>query len=263
MVRSPKRMRPTTAAVLLLLATAAPVPAQTVRTPHGTCTGGIGAIADLGFSRLACEACVLDAAANEVRFVVEPIISDVERTGPAAGRLRDGDVLVAVNDALITSEEGARRLLAAEPGDTVRLTVRREGYSREVKLFAGTRCLAVGDPALPFRLDPGEQQRSDEAPSADRSPSFGATFWCSGTCSEASMGGKRAWNFTSPPRIAGIRPDSRAAETGLAEGDEVLTVDGVRTDTPEGTELFLSLARRAGATLIVRRGGEHVTLRVP
>lgn len=98
MVPLPKRMRSTTAAVLLL-ATAASVPAQTVRTPHGTCTGGIGAIADLGFSRLTCEACVLDAA-NDVRFVVEPIISHVERTGPATGRLRDGDVLVAVDDAL-------------------------------------------------------------------------------------------------------------------------------------------------------------------
>lgn len=253
----------TVAAVLLLLATAASVPAQTVRTPHGTCTGGVGAVADLGFSRLACEACVLDAAANEVRFGVEPIISDIKRTGPAAGRLRDGDVLVAVDDALITTDEGGRRLLAVEPGDTVRLIVRREGNDRKVKLFAGTRCRAVGDPMLPFRLEPGEQHGGDGAPSADRRPSFGAAFWCSGTCSEASPGGRRIWNFTSPPRIAGIRPDSRAAETGLAEGDEVLTVDGVRTDSPEGTQLFLSLARRAGATLEVRRGEERLTLRVP
>lgn len=262
MVRWPTRMRYTPPAVLLLLATAASVPAQTVRTPHGTCTGGVGAVADLGFSRLACEACVLDAA-NQVRFGVEPIISQIEQRAPAAGRLRDGDVLVAVDDALITTEEGGRRLLAVEPGDSVRLTIRREGSNRDVKLFAGTRCRAVGDPALPFRLDPGEPRRTDAAPAADRGPSFGATFWCNGTCSEASPGGKRAWNFTSPPRIAWIRPDSRAAHTGLAEGDEVLTVDGVHTDTPEGTQLFLSLARRAGATLEVRRGEEHVTLRVP
>lgn len=74
------------------------------------------------------------------RFRSEPEILDVEPDSPAdrAG-VRSGDILTHVEGHEITSREGGRRFGAAQPGDTVRWTVRDGRKSRDVTVVAGER----------------------------------------------------------------------------------------------------------------------------
>ncbi len=69
------------------------------------------------------------------------LIAGVERTSPA-GRagLRQGDVVVAINgDRVETSRALVRTVAAVPPGQTVRLTVLREGRERELPVQVGRR----------------------------------------------------------------------------------------------------------------------------
>ncbi|MDN3564310.1 S1C family serine protease [Paeniroseomonas aquatica] len=69
------------------------------------------------------------------------LVAAVERTSPA-GRagLRQGDVVVAINgDRVETSRALVRTVAAIPPGQTLRLTVLREGREREMPVQVGRR----------------------------------------------------------------------------------------------------------------------------
>ena len=68
-------------------------------------------------------------------------IAGVERAGPAArSGLRSGDVVVAVNGERVDTARGLIRSIAAiPPGNTVRLTVNRQGKEIEVPVTVGRR----------------------------------------------------------------------------------------------------------------------------
>ncbi|MBL6076481.1 trypsin-like peptidase domain-containing protein [Belnapia sp. T18] len=69
------------------------------------------------------------------------LIAGVERTSPA-GRagLRQGDIVVAINgDRVETSRALVRTVAAVPPGQTVRLSVLREGRERELPVQVGRR----------------------------------------------------------------------------------------------------------------------------
>jgi serine protease Do len=69
------------------------------------------------------------------------LVAAVERTSPA-GRagLRQGDVVVAINgDRVETSRALVRSVAAVPPGQTLRLTVLREGREREMPVQVGRR----------------------------------------------------------------------------------------------------------------------------
>lgn len=69
------------------------------------------------------------------------LIAGVERTGPAGrGGLRAGDVVVAINgERTETSRSLVRSIAAVSPGQTVRLTVLRDGRTQDVTLQVGRR----------------------------------------------------------------------------------------------------------------------------
>ncbi|HEX2205944.1 MAG TPA: PDZ domain-containing protein, partial [Longimicrobium sp.] len=125
------------AAVLLA---APPVAAQDLR-PCGE-EGRGSVVPDLGFANVSCRNCSIQLRTGEsitYRFSSEPALHGI--TGPGRDRLREGDVLVAVDGERVTTDAGARRLGSARRGETVRLTVRREGREREVSVTAGERCM--------------------------------------------------------------------------------------------------------------------------
>jgi serine protease Do len=68
-------------------------------------------------------------------------ISSVERGGPAAhGGLRPGDVVTAVNGQPVDSQRGFVKAIASTmPGNSVRLTLRRQGREIELTLPVGRR----------------------------------------------------------------------------------------------------------------------------
>src|SRR5688572_17803968 len=125
-----------------LLAMPAAAPAQ-----GNACTrnGGV-TVPDLGWDRIGCEHCTINVSPRRVqyRFGTEPRLSGID--GPGEGRLREGDVLVAVDGDLITTDEAGDRLATVRRGERVRLTVRRAGRTHNVDVVAGERCL---EPPLP------------------------------------------------------------------------------------------------------------------
>lgn len=104
------------------------------RPPRGT----------LGIEDTRCSSgqCVRGFAWEEGRlimtFTTEPRVERLEP--PAEGVLEPGDVIVSVDDKLSTTSEAARRLARVEPGDRVRLRIRREGAEREVTITAAPTC---------------------------------------------------------------------------------------------------------------------------
>jgi serine protease Do len=68
-------------------------------------------------------------------------VASVDRNGPAAkSGIRAGDVVVAINGDRIESSRGLIRAVAAvPPGDSVRVTVRRQGREMEISVNVGRR----------------------------------------------------------------------------------------------------------------------------
>lgn len=71
-------------------------------------------------------------------FSVEPRVWDL--ADPARGRLKDGDIILSVDDLLITTRRGGRRLASVTPGQEVELRIRRGNNERTVRLTAVPGC---------------------------------------------------------------------------------------------------------------------------
>ncbi len=69
------------------------------------------------------------------------VIAGIDRTGPAArGGVRAGDTVVAINGDRVESSRGLIRSVAAvAPGNTVKLTVRRQGRELDIPVTVGRR----------------------------------------------------------------------------------------------------------------------------
>jgi membrane-associated protease RseP (regulator of RpoE activity) len=109
------------------------------------CSRGMPAFGSLGIGEFRCVggSCTVNMRTGDPyahSFSTEPRLADIDRDGPGAGILREGDVLVAVDGTLITSAEGGRKLGSIEPGDDVRLTLRRGGREIEARLTAESSC---------------------------------------------------------------------------------------------------------------------------
>jgi membrane-associated protease RseP (regulator of RpoE activity) len=126
--------------------------------------------ADLGFD-YSCRDCAVrfGPGANDrsASFRSEPVVRKVWTDGPAAGRLREGDVVTAVNGTAITTAEGGERFARLRPGERVTLAVRRGGSISEVQVVAGERCVVT--PEAPRPPAPPQPMRG-VAPAAPAPP---------------------------------------------------------------------------------------------
>lgn len=104
--------------------------------------------ARIGIERLLCRGgwCEINVRDEDGvrlhRFSTEPVIQELAADaveGPA-----EGDVIVAVDGALITTREGGRRLANLVAGVPVRLRVRRNGRSLEVLVTPVPGCPTGG-----------------------------------------------------------------------------------------------------------------------
>ena len=122
---------------VLLLGAAGEATAQCTegRAPAGQL--GVGLLHCIGGS---CEIFVRREGVVFHRFSSEPRVRRIAADGPAAGVLREGDVIVAVDDAPVTSFDGGHRLANLRPGQPVRLLVRRGGRETEVRVAPRLGC---------------------------------------------------------------------------------------------------------------------------
>lgn len=111
-----------------------------------TCPGGRDASGDLGITGVRCTgpsaSCAINLRARDDgstyhMFAVEPTVTAVSG---ASTEIRAGDTVVAVDEVLITTAAGGRRLAGLDAGQTVLLLVRRNEELIELRITARTGC---------------------------------------------------------------------------------------------------------------------------
>jgi membrane-associated protease RseP (regulator of RpoE activity) len=141
-----------TALALTLLAASPPAAladGTAVAKTNGRCPEGHPETGDLGIESLLCVSgsCAVNMrtdAGYTHMFSTEPRIRGLVGGGPAAGKLMDGDVLIAIDGVLITTREGGRRLANLKPGDPVTLRIRRGREEMDVTLVPRLGCNMPG-----------------------------------------------------------------------------------------------------------------------
>lgn len=119
------------------------------------CPEGTGPRADLGIRYRFVAGDFMDEEGRPrwVHFLTEPVVTEVDPEGPAAGKLRPGDIIVAVDDYLITTRHGSARFWFNE-GDFVRLHVLRGNMAFVASVQPGTRCLRTTSRTSISRISP-------------------------------------------------------------------------------------------------------------
>src|SRR5687768_18525643 len=139
--------------LVLSLATAAPAMAQQA---VGTCPGQ--AVGFLGISGIDCNCTIGHSDADNWSFRTEPRVTSLELTTRGGKLLKVGDIITHVDGKLITTREGARAMATIKPGQTVVLTVRRDGESLRYAIVAEAACrgegLGIYAPSRPVGVAP-------------------------------------------------------------------------------------------------------------
>jgi hypothetical protein len=126
------------------LALFAPASALAQAGQAASCPDGREPVGDLGLEELRCSSgrCLRGFAFEGGRlittFTTEPRVHAL--APPADAVLEEGDVIVAVDGLLSTTSEAGKRLAKVEPGDRVRLKIRRDGTEQEVTITAAASC---------------------------------------------------------------------------------------------------------------------------
>jgi membrane-associated protease RseP (regulator of RpoE activity) len=229
-----------------------------------TCSSGQPAVGRLGLQGLSCNCTFYSHEANPAenawRFREEPRIEGVEAGTSADGRLRAGDLIVAIDGVLITSNEGGRRFARLVPGVPVSLTVRRHGREHVVALTPEAVCPPEPPPApapgAPHTPPPAGLAVPSGPPIQNWAPMpttpppppapddltegwFGFSIACSDcVVSTGERGAADRWEFGEPPLIERVERGSPAARAGLRDGDRITHIDGASITTAEAGARF-------------------------
>ncbi len=220
-------------------------------------------------------------------FSVEPSLWGIHEDGPAAGKLEDGDVLVAVNDRAVTTMQASEELEHLEVGTPVRLTVRRGSRLVDVEVAPSRSCAAVWvsagvePPSLweeRGRVQVGLSDSARLRALVERSPALhralagvgrrtgsgflGVAIRC-GECElilSAEAGGSR-FRFNEYPEVVEVAEGSLAERAGLHPGDVLTHVNGKDLRTEAGADRLARLILRPGERVEIRyvRSGEPRT----
>ena len=217
--------------------------------------------ADLGFGRMIASYVMVHEAEHWTQFGAEPELRDIRPDGPAAGRLREGDILVAVDGALITTRAGSLRLARTRPGHAVRLTIRRAGRNRDVVIVpeAGS-APAPESPGLGAQRTAAKAHGSVETPAGFEAPgSLGLGLACD--CSmKSDARGVESWTFREPPEVVGLQAGGPAEGAGVRVGDLIERIGGIVVTTPEGGRRFSAITPGQRIQLGLRRDGTRIDL---
>lgn len=180
----------------------------------------------------------LTEGANGVEVVAVGEGSPAEAAGIEAG-----DILVRIGDAEVTTvDEAAAAVAALAVGDTVSITVQRDG---EEQSFDAT---LVEAPAANTReTRPGRGDRDDRR--------------------EEIIGRLGGFNFeydseTNQWVVGEVAEDSALYEAGLRSGDVITAVNGEALDGPNLLNLFSTLRQSDAVTLSIERDGEAQDIEV-
>lgn len=200
--------------------------------------------------------------AFDYEFTVEPTLWDIAPEGPAAGRLRDEDVLVAVNDRVITSVAASRELEELRVGEPVRLLVRRDGRLVEEAITPRASCAAVWVTFEAARRlaeansasNPTERTVPPSGEGRRLGPAFlGVSIRCGDCTLELLTGhGRPSFRFGEYPAVVDVLEGSPADSAGLRPGDRLTHVGGDDVRSQAGAERLSRLESRSGEEIQVR-----------
>jgi membrane-associated protease RseP (regulator of RpoE activity) len=256
------------------LATAPNATAQDTLGTARVCPAGAAVIGHLGYERLNCRNCTYYVDEEQPmntrwQFNAEPVIMSVRRGGPADGKLENGDVIVAIDGALITSAEGGRHFGQLQPGEPIDLTVRRGGRELSVEITSTARCQGtrgVAPPApvpIPGRVavpriqvvTPRPPVALPLLPTALPRGWFGFSIRCSDCGISIGDDREQVWHFASPPTIQNVESESPADRAGILVGDRITSIDGLDITTSEGGSSFGHILPGDTVTFGLRRNG--------
>jgi S1-C subfamily serine protease len=282
-------------AILLAYGPAAGVPGA------DECKDGRKRVGDLGIQGMSMKGSmtyVTETGQHKWHFQGEPKILKVDPAGPAAGKLKRDDVIVAIDGMPITTVKGGQRFGAIMPDAPVELSVRRGGRVINVKITPRAVCpedhpmnivssfgkgdadtnlvnlsealeslsrlseMGIEVPELPELRD---LALLPEIPKFDFRPHawFGMQISC-GECTITISKEDHSlrWLFDNPPEVESVEPGGPAEEAGLEPGDVLTHVDGVKLDTKKGGERFSSIEPGETVEWKARRGGKELTVRM-
>ncbi len=159
--------------------------------------------------------------------------------------IRRGDVILKIGDGEVKdSRDLARKIAAIAPETSVKLSIFRDGKREtvEVKL---------------------EELEDGKSPAAGAGPAPQSEIGALGLSVAPTGEGPAGPGGLA---IVEIRPDGRAADAGLVQGDILLIANGADLTSPNALEAALRSAKAAGknhALALVQRGGNQVYVALP
>ena len=170
------------------------------------------------------------------------LVSDVNTKGPAkdAGVLR-GDVITAINGNTVDDSNELRNTISMmQPGQTVKLTINRNGSTKDIDVKLGE---------LPLSK---EEAASDSENGGSKESMKGITVETldSDTAQQLQLP-----EATKGVVVTGVDPSSPAADSGLRKGDVIQEVNHKPVKNAAEFEAAMSNAGNNGALLLINRGG--------
>jgi serine protease Do len=170
------------------------------------------------------------------------LVSLAEPGSPAdSAGLTRGDVILKIDDADVRDgRDMARKVAAAAPGTAIAVTIFRGGERRTVKVTLRE----LEDEPQPASPKPVEKPQAAIA-------ALGLSVTVCDSLQEGETG----------LSVLEIKPDGLAADSGLVQGDILLTANGMALRAASDVERALLDAKRAGkkyALAFIRRGGNEL-----
>lgn len=109
------------------------------------CAPGSPTIGDLGIEYLLCVGSTCSVRLRADRGYQLPARMRVEgqpQEDPSLDRLREGDILIAIDGMHIATREGGARLANLPPWRTVKLRIRRDGKEKDLTVLPRAGCNA-------------------------------------------------------------------------------------------------------------------------
>ncbi|WP_343867388.1 DegQ family serine endoprotease [Caenispirillum bisanense] len=180
------------------------------------------------------------------------LVADVTADSPAgAAKLRSGDVITAVDGTAVDQLRDLPRLIAnGAPGQTVKLSVLRDGARRTVPVTLGTMPGSERVAAAPAEATPGQEALGLALAPLDEAV-------------------RRQLGLEAGERgvvVTAVDPRSAAADRGLRRGDLITRVGATDVAAPREVTAAIAAARkedRKAVLFMVRREGQTLFVPVP
>jgi serine protease Do len=170
------------------------------------------------------------------------LVGDVTPKGPAkdAGVQR-GDVITAINGKTVNDSNELRNTISMmQPGQTVKLTINRNGSTKDIDVKLGELPLSKEEAA----------NGSDNSSSKESMKGITVETLDSDTAQQLQLP-----ESTKGVVVTGVDPSSPAADAGLRKGDVIQEVNHQPVKSASEFNAAMSKAEKSGTLLLVNRGG--------